>query len=485
MTRRTDRTRARFRTSRVPRCDWTDTTQRNRAHELMRTGAPVVLGHTHVAGRVGGRRAADDRPGLLGTWSSFDTLAVLGERDKRKWRCMTTSSGAASFTPPLQGNNVFGSHYHVRRPETDLQRYSLREFVQCAKAWKDAAVYLQDEVASIDARDTTVPSSGSPTPVGHVPGGDGIGRDIVEGIDWDWVEGLRRSQRFGPVQSVVLGAGTANSLLPAHHPTSVRIDSAGVRTRDVEMDPDEEAKAAAAAARDVATNATTYESLQCQVIGRRRILLVSPEQSYKGMYPYPISHPYDGYSMVDMDEVDYSRFPGIVKVRGLVCVLEPGDVLFVPDGWWRHEHGLTEEHACVELRMGTGGRARTAAAAVLAVGRSVRVPPCPPFYPPPEPCAQERIVATCPLTRWTVSRIAALSTFDPFYLPPPSVQYVHNARPWTVPRGGGPSDPHRGSPRREALARRDRGGRGGRVDRLGDGRRPPAGRHGTDGSRRD
>jgi hypothetical protein len=50
---------------------------------------------------------------------------------------------------------------------------------------------------------------------------------------------------------------------------------------------------------------------------------------------------------VDLDEADYSKFPNVSKIRAQACVVEPGDVLFVPDGWWRHEHGLSPEHACV------------------------------------------------------------------------------------------------------------------------------------------
>lgn len=210
-------------------------------------------------------------------------------------------------------------------------------------------------------------------------GQNGIGQDVVDGLDWQWLNGMRRAQRFGPIRSVVLGVGTLGSLLPAHHPTSTRISSQAAATSSTSngatygthLDPDAEAVAAAAAAYASASNSSSYEALQCQVIGRRRVLLVSPEQSYKGMYPYPVSHPYDGYAMVDLDDADYSRFPNITKVRGQACVVEPGDVLFVPDGWWRHEHGLSGEHAHVELRMGMGGRARTAAAAVLAVGRIV------------------------------------------------------------------------------------------------------------------
>ena len=70
------------------------------------------------------------------------------------------------------------------------------------------------------------------------------------------------------------------------------------------------------------------------------------------MYPYPVGHPLDGRSMVDWADVAYDRFPNAAGVTGRVCVLAPGDVLFVPEGWWRHEQGLSHTHAHVQLRFG-------------------------------------------------------------------------------------------------------------------------------------
>jgi hypothetical protein len=51
------------------------------------------------------------------------------------------------------------------------------------------------------------------------------------------------------------------------------------------------------------------------------------------MYPYPVAHPYDGYSMVDFDDVDYGQTPAFNAVRGVSYILEPGDLLFIPRGW--------------------------------------------------------------------------------------------------------------------------------------------------------
>ena len=37
---------------------------------------------------------------------------------------------------------------------------------------------------------------------------------------------------------------------------------------------------------------TGYECLQAQLKGRRRVVLVDPAQTFKGMYPYPCNHTY-------------------------------------------------------------------------------------------------------------------------------------------------------------------------------------------------
>jgi len=75
---------------------------------------------------------------------------------------------------------------------------------------------------------------------------------------------------------------------------------------------------------------TGYECLQAQLKGRRRILLVDPSQSYKGMYPYPCDHTYDRQSMVDLEAPNYDDWPRFAQVKGTVCILEPGEVLYTP-----------------------------------------------------------------------------------------------------------------------------------------------------------
>jgi hypothetical protein len=187
---------------------------------------------------------------------------------------------------------------------------------------------------------------------------DPIGADVAAGIDWEWLRNVRCALKMGPVRGAVLSAGTENSLLPAHHLTgafATHTIASPVVTRVGKFEVNPLDIAAAEAGNEAAkslSNENHCESFQVQVIGRRRVLLISPDVSYKGLYPYPTSHPFDGSAIADLDDADYSKHPRLAQVRGASAICEPGDVLFVPDSWWRHEHGLTSEHASVEIRVG-------------------------------------------------------------------------------------------------------------------------------------
>jgi hypothetical protein len=43
------------------------------------------------------------------------------------------------------------------------------------------------------------------------------------------------------------------------------------------------------------------DQVVCQVTGSRRVLLVAPADGLLGLYPYPVAHPYDTYSCVDLE----------------------------------------------------------------------------------------------------------------------------------------------------------------------------------------
>ena len=65
-----------------------------------------------------------------------------------------------------------------------------------------------------------------------------------------------------------------------------------------------------------------------QIYGRKRVKLVSP-LNLSSMY-----NDGDWISPVDPENVDYSRFPKMREVDILDVTLMPGELLFIPLGWW-------------------------------------------------------------------------------------------------------------------------------------------------------
>ena len=68
-----------------------------------------------------------------------------------------------------------------------------------------------------------------------------------------------------------------------------------------------------------------------QFHGRKRVVLVDPKYS-KLLYRLPLNT----HSLVDLDNPDYAKYPGLQYVEMVECVLNPGDTLFIPGGYWHH-----------------------------------------------------------------------------------------------------------------------------------------------------
>jgi hypothetical protein len=75
-------------------------------------------------------------------------------------------------------------------------------------------------------------------------------------------------------------------------------------------------------------------NFMAQVLGRKRVWLVAPEET-----PVLANHVHC-YSEVDLRAIDYDRFPALRDVRVLEVILEPGQLLFLPVGWWHQVEGL-------------------------------------------------------------------------------------------------------------------------------------------------
>ncbi|XP_061080467.1 lysine-specific demethylase 8 isoform X3 [Conger conger] len=75
-----------------------------------------------------------------------------------------------------------------------------------------------------------------------------------------------------------------------------------------------------------------------QVVGRKYIRLYSPEDSDK-LYPHQ-SHLLHNTSQVDVECPDAARFPDFSKAPYQECVLQPGEVLFIPVQHWHYVRAL-------------------------------------------------------------------------------------------------------------------------------------------------
>ncbi|MCA9541633.1 MAG: cupin-like domain-containing protein [Myxococcales bacterium] len=79
-----------------------------------------------------------------------------------------------------------------------------------------------------------------------------------------------------------------------------------------------------------------------QIVGRKRVTLISPAWS-ADVYPSPKFDPYARLSLVDAFAPDFARFPRYrtALTHELQVVLEPGDAVYIPRGWWHTAQSLS------------------------------------------------------------------------------------------------------------------------------------------------
>jgi ribosomal protein L16 Arg81 hydroxylase len=68
-----------------------------------------------------------------------------------------------------------------------------------------------------------------------------------------------------------------------------------------------------------------------QFYGRKKVVLVPPQYSDL-LYKLP----FNTHSLVDLDNPDFTKYPGLRYIETYECILEPGDSLFMPSGYWHY-----------------------------------------------------------------------------------------------------------------------------------------------------
>jgi len=71
--------------------------------------------------------------------------------------------------------------------------------------------------------------------------------------------------------------------------------------------------------------------LLTQFHGKKKVVLIAPEYSSL-LYKLP----FNTFSLINLDNPDYEKYPGLMYIKTQECVLEPGDSLFIPSGYWHY-----------------------------------------------------------------------------------------------------------------------------------------------------
>jgi len=85
-------------------------------------------------------------------------------------------------------------------------------------------------------------------------------------------------------------------------------------------------------------------------LGKRRFTLFSPDQASLVYAAAGVRGDFQSCDVTDPSNIDYERYPRAREARSIDVVLEPGDLLYLPGGWFHHVTAL-EHSICVKFHL--------------------------------------------------------------------------------------------------------------------------------------
>eukprot|EP00775_Hariotina_reticulata_P005203 gene5203-5441_t len=271
--------------------------------------------------------------------------------------------------------NLPGSYYHLRKPETSVLHMSFQDWLHSWQSWNNSRLLLQVEVCTWQ-----VGAQAAGDEPSHAATAFAVTEDMQQSSDgWPFI-------RLRPNPEVALGLPEllkSTAPMPSHMPRQQQL----TKPTTASAAPPSAASLAPQAAAIGCLGLLDWQLLErlladgqwssagslhlwaggndallpakydvadrlvCQVSGRLQVLLLPPRLCFKGLYPYPVAHPYDSYSCVDWEGPELDDWPGATEVTGRVCSIAPGDALLVPAYWFLHCQLQQPQCVCLTLRL--------------------------------------------------------------------------------------------------------------------------------------